>query len=210
MIASASNDWFDEQFSGQPLMAILRGFGADRSLELATIAWDLGIDIVEVPIQTAADLHALEATAALGRDRGKKVGAGTITKIVHVNQARAAGAAFTVSPGFDAAIIRESLDVGLPTLPGIATASEIQQALALGLDWVKAFPASALGAGWFTAMRGPFPQVKLVGTGGLHSTNASAFLDAGVRVVAVGSALEDADQLPLLARLSHPRNSSKL
>ncbi|MCU1556736.1 MAG: 2-keto-3-deoxy-phosphogluconate aldolase [Microbacteriaceae bacterium] len=200
MTATASNTWFDHHFAGQPLMAILRGFGTARSLELATTAWNLGIDIVEIPIQSPLDLEALAATAALGRERGKPVGAGTVILPAHVQEAGDAGAAFTVSPGLDPEIVRESLDAGLPTLPGVATASEIQRAVALGLDWVKAFPASALGPGWFSAMRGPFPGVKLVGTGGLHASNAGAFLEAGARVVAVGSALEDVAQLSLLAR----------
>jgi 2-keto-3-deoxy-6-phosphogluconate aldolase len=77
----------------------------------------------------------------------------------------------------------------------------VQRALGDGLTWLKAFPASLLGTGWFPAMRGPFPQAKFVATGGMGSGNAQAFLDAGVKVVAVGSALEDDAQLPALAQL---------
>jgi len=204
-----SNNWFDEHFCGQSMMAILRGFGPDKTLELAAAAWDLGIQVIEVPIQTENDLEALRLTVEAGRLRGRPVGAGTVVSGDHVRQAKLLGAAFTVSPGLDREVIDASIRAGMPTLPGVATASEIQQAVGCGLDWVKAFPARELGLGWFTAMRGPFPQLKLVATGGLDASNAQAFLDVGVRVVAVGSALEDPAQLCKLAELpvGHPTQS---
>lgn len=99
-------------------------------------------------------------------------------------------------------MVREAAAHGIPILPGVATASEIQLALRLGLTWVKAFPAAWLGPQWFTLMRGPFPQVDFVATGGLDADNARDFLSAGVRVIAVGSALEDEGQLDRLAGLA--------
>lgn len=196
-----SNDEFTDLFAHQPLMAIIRGMGETRSLAVARQAWSLGIDLVEIPIQTEEDLQALRIVAAAGEAEGKLVGAGTVVSLEHVAQAKACGAAFTVSPGLDLAVVQASTDAGMPTLPGVATASEVQQALGAGLTWVKAFPASLLGPGWFKAMAGPFPQAKFVATGGMDSANAGAFLAAGVNVIAVGSALEDPVQLPALAEL---------
>ncbi|MFH8252281.1 2-dehydro-3-deoxyphosphogluconate aldolase, partial [Microbacterium sp. B2969] len=86
-------------------------------------------------------------------------------------------------------------------LPGVATPTEVQLALSLGLTWLKAFPATWLGTSWFRHIRGPFPQATFVATGGIDASNAAEFLDAGVRVVAVGSALEDASQLDRIAAL---------
>jgi Entner-Doudoroff aldolase len=192
---------FDRILAGRPLMAIFRGLGTTRSLERARTAWDLGIDVVELPIQSDADVEALAAVVAAGREEGRLVGAGTVVSTRHVELAASAGAAFTVSPGFDAEVVRASAAAGIPPLPGVATASEVQAAMALGLTWLKAFPASLLGAGWFRAMAGPFPDARFVATGGMDATNAGAFLDAGVRTVAVGSALEDPAQLSALAAL---------
>ncbi len=192
---------FDRILAGRPLMAIFRGLGTTRSLERARTAWDLGIDVVELPIQSDADVEALAAVVAAGREEGRLVGAGTVVSTRHVELAASAGAAFTVSPGFDAEVVRASAAAGMPPLPGVATASEVQAAMALGLTWLKAFPASLLGAGWFRAMAGPFPDARFVATGGMDASNAGAFLDAGVRTVAVGSALEDPAQLPALAAL---------
>lgn len=195
------NSGFEELFGGSPLMAILRGMGAERSLAVSTTAWDLGIDVVELPIQTAEDLEALRVVAAAGRERGKIVGAGTVVSAENVAQAASAGAAFTVSPGLDLDVVRASHDAGLLSIPGVGTASEVQLAMKAGLTWLKAFPASVLGASWLTAMRGPFPQARFVATGGMSAANAGEYLRAGARVVAVGSALEDPAQLPQLAGL---------
>ena len=195
------NSSFDEIFGDVPLMAILRGMGVERSLAVATTAWDLGIETVEVPVQTPTDVEALRVVAEAAAARGLRVGAGTVVSPEHVRQAKNAGAAFTVSPGFDAEIVRASSEAGMPALPGVGTATELQLALKEGLTWVKAFPASLLGTGWFGAMRGPFPQAMFVATGGIDASTAPTFLKAGVRVVAVGSALEDPAQLPALAQI---------
>ncbi|MET4002798.1 2-dehydro-3-deoxyphosphogluconate aldolase/(4S)-4-hydroxy-2-oxoglutarate aldolase [Arthrobacter sp. UYCu511] len=195
------NDEFTALFQGQPFMAILRGMGVERSLALAAQAWDLGINLVEIPIQTEEDLRALTAVVAAGKERGKQVGAGTVVSLEHVAQAASAGAAFTVSPGLDLAVVQASTDAGMPSLPGVATASEVQQAFGAGLTWMKAFPASVLGVEWFKAMSGPFPQAKIVATGGMGTANAEQFLNAGASVIAVGAALADSAQLPELARI---------
>lgn len=195
------NAEFAELLGGAPVMAIFRGLGARRSLELAERAWCLGIDAVELPIQSDDDVEALRVVAAAARERGRVVGAGTVVTVEQAELAARAGAAFTVSPGFDEVVVRASAAAGLPPLPGVATATEVQRAAALGLSWLKAFPAASLGPGWFRAMRGPFPEVRFVATGGLDAGNAGDFLAAGVRSVAVGSALEDETQLPRLAEL---------
>lgn len=198
--------FFDRAFADAPLMAILRGMGRDRSLELATTAWDLGIRSVEVPLQTPADEDALRAVASAATERGLSVCAGTVVDPAQVPVAVAAGARYLVSPGLDPAVVTAAREHGIPILPGVATPSEVQRARALGLRWLKAFPATWLTPAWFRVIRGPFPDVRFVATGGLDADNAAVFLDAGVRVAAVGSALEDAAQLPRLAHLlSRPR-----
>jgi len=202
------NSGFEDMFGGSPLMAILRGMGVERSLAVSTSAWDLGIDVVELPIQTEEDLEALRVVAAAGKERGKTVGAGTVVSVQHVAQAASAGAVFTVSPGFDLEVVRASHEAGLLSMPGVATASEVQLAMKSGLTWLKAFPASVLGTQWLSAMHGPFPHARFVTTGGMNAANAGEFLAAGARVVAVGSALEDPAQLPQLAELLGSANRS--
>lgn len=204
------NEQFSEIFSAAPLMAILRGMGVERSLAVATTAWDLGIDVVELPIQTSDDIEALRVVARAAHERGKIVGAGTVVSVEHVRQAADAGARFTVCPGFDLEVVRASSATGMLPMPGVATASEVQLALKEGLTWLKVFPASVLGTEWIKAIQGPFPQARFVATGGMNAANAGEFLRAGVRVVAIGSALEDPSQLPKLAALLESAAPSEL
>jgi 2-dehydro-3-deoxyphosphogluconate aldolase/(4S)-4-hydroxy-2-oxoglutarate aldolase len=86
-------------------------------------------------------------------------------------------------------------------LPGVGSGTDIQQAVRLGCSMVKVFPAEALGASWIRAMRGPFPDIGMVATGGISSRNARSFLDSGADAIAVGAALEDPAELAALTEL---------
>ena len=157
--------------------------GRGRSLAVATRAWDLGITAVEVPVQSTADVEALRVVADAARERGLIVGAGTVVTVEQVRVAKDAGAAFTVSPGFDVEVVRGSHEAGLPALPGVATATEAQHALGEGLTWLKAFPAGVLGHGLVPgdARAVPTGAVRRDRWHGPRPTHA-AFLDAGARV----------------------------
>ncbi len=192
---------FDTWFADQHLMVILRGLTPERTVEACVKAWELGITQVEVPIEPDDARESLEAAIEAGVRVGRLVGAGTVTRIEQVRFAARAGASFTVAPGIDEEVVRACAEHGLPHLPGVATAGEIQRAHALGCDWVKAFPASVLGSDWVRAMLGPFPGLKVVATGGMHVDTVGAFLGAGARVVALGSSLQDPVQLNMLARM---------
>jgi 2-dehydro-3-deoxyphosphogluconate aldolase/(4S)-4-hydroxy-2-oxoglutarate aldolase len=201
-VHSHSTTFFDDLFATQPVMAILRGFDPAQTVALCERAWDSGIDVVEVPVQSEDALPSLHAAIAAGRDRGRPVGAGTIVTMGQARRVYEAGAVFTVAPGYDPQVAAECAALGLAHLPGVATSSEIGQALRAGYSWLKAFPASELGSGWIRAQLAPFPTVKFVATGGVDADNAGDFLAAGCRVVAVGSALQDPRQLDLLAGLT--------
>jgi len=139
-------------------------------------AWTLGVTMVEVPIRGEGDLALLAAAVVAGRAEHHVVGAGTVTSLELVRQVADLGAAFTVAPGLHERVAEASMSLGLDHLPGAATATEIQRALALGLRWQKAFPATVLGPGWFAAMRAPFPMARFVATGGITTANARSYL----------------------------------
>ncbi|SCD94283.1 MULTISPECIES: bifunctional 4-hydroxy-2-oxoglutarate aldolase/2-dehydro-3-deoxy-phosphogluconate aldolase [unclassified Streptomyces] len=193
--------FFDGCFATVPVMAILRGHPPERTVELAEKAWDLGVTQVEVPLQDPDALPSLRAAVAAGSRRGMGVGAGTVTTPERLHLARDAGAAFTVAPGYDEDVLDESLATGIPHLPGVSTPSEAGRARRRGLHWVKAFPASHLGPAWVRAVRAPFPDLRIVATGGVDAENAGSFLHAGARVVALGAALADPSQLDRVTAL---------
>ncbi|PWV47318.1 MULTISPECIES: bifunctional 4-hydroxy-2-oxoglutarate aldolase/2-dehydro-3-deoxy-phosphogluconate aldolase [Nocardiopsis] len=196
-----SDKGLDGLFADHSVLAILRGMPVRTTVELAERAWDLGVTAIEVPARDARGLEALHATVRAGAERGHPVGAGTVITPDQVRAVSEAGAAFTVAPGFDAEVMGLSEAAGMPHLPGVATPTDIQKVLRAGGHWVKAFPATSLGTDWFRAMAGPFPDVRIVATGGMDARNARQYLDAGARMVAVGSALTDPEQIPLLAAL---------
>ncbi len=202
---SFSDDWFASEFADTQVMVILRGLGASASLRLAERAWAAGVRSVEIPVQRPDNVSALANVVAAARERGLTVGAGTVVRVEQVEIAVRAGAAYAVSPGVDEDVIRACLDAGLPTLPGVATASDIQRCSRLDLRWLKAFPAAQLGPGWITAMHGPYPDAVFVATGAVTVDNGPDFLAAGARVIALGSALADPSQVDALSRLAPRR-----
>ncbi len=199
--STACEQYFTALFDGQAVMAILRGMDPATSVTTCEQAWQAGIRVAEVTIESAAAEPSLLAAVEAGNRLGRPVGAGTVTSRDRVEAALAAGAAFTVAPGFDDQVARASLQAGLPHLPGVATPTEIQHALDAGFRWLKIFPARQLGPGWIKAMLGPFPDVRLVATGGIGVGDAAEFLQAGARVVAIGGNLRQPGALEALACL---------
>ena len=154
--------------------------GAARELAVALQA--AGARAVEVTFRSDAAAGAIEVFA----DQGFVVGAGTVRSIEQADVAAAAGASFAVSPGLDREVVERCAELGLTPLPGVATASELTEALLLGISTVKLFPAEAIGGvALIRALAAPFPEARFVPTGGLDPENAPAYL-ALPQVTAVG------------------------
>jgi 2-dehydro-3-deoxyphosphogluconate aldolase / (4S)-4-hydroxy-2-oxoglutarate aldolase len=108
---------------------------------------------------------------------GFAAGVGTVRSLGDLEAAQAAGATFVVSPGLDEAVVTSAQASGLTVLPGVATATEVQHALRLGLHVVKYFPADQLGAlDGIRALRGPFPEIGFVPSGGVTAATAAEYL----------------------------------
>ncbi len=193
-----STDFFAEHLAERPLIGIFRGASPRRTVELCRVAWDEGVPLVEVPVQSPDALPSLEAAIEAAREVGGVVGAGTVTTVEQLHVVHEIGARFVVSPGLHEPVVTEALKLGIPCLPGVASATEIAKALAVGLGWLKAFPAAQLTPAWIAAQLAPFPQAKFIATGGVDATNARAFLAAGCRAVAVGAAIADPEELKAL------------
>jgi len=180
-------------------MGIFRSLPPEETVALCERAWSLGVTLVEVPVPDEEAVPSFLAAKRAAEGRGKHVGAGTITTVEQLHRVHELGARFTVAPGLSPEVARLSQQLKLPHLPGVATSSEIAGAIALGMNWVKAFPAAQLGPGWIKAQLGPFPGVNFVATGGVDAENAAEFLDAGCRGLAVGSAFSHDGAIEMLA-----------
>lgn len=143
-----------------------------------------GVRVLEVTLRTPVAVEAAQAMIAEVPDA--VVGIGTILNGDDLARARALGAKFGISPGATPELLKAAAASDLPFAPGIATASELMQALAAGFDLVKFFPAEqAGGIKALRALAGPFPHVRVCPTGGIGEANAAAWL-AEPNVVAVG------------------------
>lgn len=149
----------------------------DQAVPLARALVKGGLSVLEVTFRTEA---AAAAIAAIRRDVPEAVvGAGTLLTVDQLCAAKRAGAAFGVAPGFDPAIVDEAKSQMLPFCPGIATASELSQALTAGCRTVKFFPAEAAGGvkmikNLLGAFR--FTGVKFMPTGGVSAANLADYL----------------------------------
>jgi len=175
----------ESSLSRMPVIAILRGMPSDLD---TTFDWlvQAGVEAIEVTTNTP---HWSDVVSVAQQHPFAHVGVGTVLSPAHVQQAHESGATFTVSPGLDARVVEACRSAGLEHLPGVATASEVQSALALGLSAVKFFPAGAMGVDYLRALRAPFDDVRFVATGGVSVDNAEQWLGAGAFAVGIGSAL---------------------
>ena len=181
--------FFRAHLGATPVVAILRGLEPGRTADTARACWDMGIHLVEVPLQNDDSLHAFEAAAAYSDDDTRLLGAGTVRTPEDVAVAHRAGARFLVSPGTMTDTVQAATAAGLPILPGVWTPTEVEVARRLGCTVQKLFPAGVLGPGAIAALRGPYPDVAIVAVGGVAPQETAAYLTAGALGVGLGSAL---------------------
>ncbi|MDP2808705.1 MAG: bifunctional 4-hydroxy-2-oxoglutarate aldolase/2-dehydro-3-deoxy-phosphogluconate aldolase [Rhodocyclaceae bacterium] len=155
-----------------------------HAVPLARALCDGGLKLLEITLRTPAALPSIAAIAAALPE--VVVGAGTVRSASDAARASEAGARFAVSPGYTAALGNACVNLGLPCLPGVATASEVMAAFDDGYDVMKFFPAeTAGGLSMLNALAGPFPDVAFCPTGGINAKNALAYL-ARTNVLCVG------------------------
>lgn len=174
------------------IVAIMRGDYGLLVAEIGAVLSAAGVTAVEVTLNSPDAYGSIKQLAA--RFGAKMaVGAGTVLSADEVAQAADAGARFIVSPNRDLRVIEATKRLGLISLPGCFTPSEIVEALGSGADAAKLFPAHALGPEFVRAVRAPLGAIRLVPTGGVTPETARAYFAAGAWAVGVGSDLISAD-----------------
>jgi 2-dehydro-3-deoxyphosphogluconate aldolase/(4S)-4-hydroxy-2-oxoglutarate aldolase len=170
-----------------PIVAILRRPKVDpvRSIEQL---FQTGIRLIEITMDSSRAVEVLESLRSRVPTNAL-LGAGTVTDVARAEAALAAGAAFLVTPNLDFDVIRMAREQDTPVLPGAMTPTEIWNAAKVGAEFVKVFPASTLGPGYFRELRGPFTKLSLMASGGINVDNAHDFIASGVDAVGVGGAL---------------------
>ncbi|HJQ65736.1 MAG TPA: bifunctional 4-hydroxy-2-oxoglutarate aldolase/2-dehydro-3-deoxy-phosphogluconate aldolase [Gemmatimonadales bacterium] len=164
-------------------------------VEVVEALKNAGLPIAEITLTVPNAIEAIGAVAK--RFPGKVlVGAGTVTDAETARRAVAAGAQFIVTPCLVSEVIDAAHRAGVPVLPGALTPSEVFEAFRLGGDMVKVFPVGSVGgAAYLRALRGPFPDIPLVPTGGVTLDNLAELFQAGAAAIGVGTELISKDAL---------------
>ncbi|HBN54258.1 MAG TPA: 2-dehydro-3-deoxyphosphogluconate aldolase [Stenotrophomonas sp.] len=158
-----------------PVIPVFTPDGIDEAVQVAQALFRGGLPVIEVTLRTPTAMEAIKAMVEAVPDA--VVGAGTVLDARQLEQLKAIGGRFAVSPGATDRLYAAARATDLPFLPGVATSSELMRGLEQGLDTFKFFPAvQAGGAAMLAAWNGPFGDVRFCPTGGIGAQTAAQFL----------------------------------
>jgi 2-dehydro-3-deoxyphosphogluconate aldolase/(4S)-4-hydroxy-2-oxoglutarate aldolase len=173
------------ELARRQIIAVVRARSAERAVAAGRALAAGGVTLLEVTFTVP------DAAAAIGRlaeDRELVVGAGTVLTAGQARDAVDAGARFLVSPHLDPELLDAAAQLGVPALPGVFTATEVAAA-SRRCSVMKLFPAALGGPALLRALRGPFPELAVVPTGGVELGNLAEWFDAGAIAVGAGADL---------------------
>ena len=173
------------------LIPVVRAESSDIAMRAIDAIKEGGISVLEITMTVPGAIRVIEEVARrFGEDA--IVGAGTVLDAETARACILAGAQFIVSPALDLDTISCCRRYSIPVMPGAMTPSEVVTAWKAGADFVKVFPANAVGgASYIKALKAPLPQIELVPTGGVSLKTAADFIKAGAAALGVGADLVD-------------------
>lgn len=183
-----------QAIEAEKVIAIVRGVSPDQCMRVADALYAGGIRLMEVTFDQknpASFRTTADAIAAIGKayEGRMLVGAGTVTTTELVELTAEAGGKYVISPDVNVDVIRRTRELGMVSLPGAMTPTEVMTAHRAGADFVKLFPAGNLGTAYVKAVRAPISHVKLLAVGGINEDNVADFLRAGMVGAGVGGNL---------------------
>lgn len=172
---------FRAALTAAPVIAVVRAPSIPDAPALCEALAAGGIVWTELTFSTPNVVSHLKAAA------GHRIGAGTVLTAEQARAAIDAGVEFLVTPGLRPEVATVAHEAGIPVVLGALTPTEVAAALDLGTAAVKIFPARAFGPGYFKDLRGPYPGIPLVASGGVNAGNAAEFLAQGALAVCAGT-----------------------
>jgi 2-dehydro-3-deoxyphosphogluconate aldolase/(4S)-4-hydroxy-2-oxoglutarate aldolase len=179
-----------EQIEKIGIIPAVRLSSAEDALFAAEAITSGGIPILEITMTVPGAINVIYELAR--KHTNMVVGAGTVFDVDVAHRCLDAGAAFLTSPGLDLEVVKYGLKRDVVVFPGALTPTEVTMAWKAGADFVKIFPAAqAGGAGYIKALKGPFPDVPLIASGGVNQQTIEKFISAGSVAVGIGRHLID-------------------
>jgi len=177
------------------IVPVVRAGSSQHALDAVEAIEAGGIPIVEITMTVPNAISTIRQVAARCGDR-VLVGAGTVCNAHQARECLDAGAQFLVSPGLSVPVLEVGRALGVLAIPGALTPTEVMAAADAGAKAIKIFPCGSVGgAKYIKALRGPFPDLHFIPTGGVNPANAADFFAAGAFAVGMGSDLVDAAAL---------------
>ena len=174
------------------LIPVLRASSPELGHALVDAMMAGGVTVIEVTMTVPGAIGLLRELKQKHGD-ALLLGSGTVTDAAQAQATIEVGAEFVVSPSLHPEVIAKTKAMGKVSVPGALTPTEVITAWRAGADYVKVFPCSAMGgASYLKALRAPFPDVKLIPTGGVTLETAAEYLKAGARALGVGGDLVNA------------------
>ncbi|GAA2999164.1 bifunctional 4-hydroxy-2-oxoglutarate aldolase/2-dehydro-3-deoxy-phosphogluconate aldolase [Microbacterium aurantiacum] len=169
------------------IVAVLRASTASAYLPVVRALATAGVTSIELTLTTPGTIDTLPALAAAAPEA--EIGIGTVLTRADAEAAADAGARFLVTPALRPAVVATAAERGVPILTGAFSPTEVHQAWELGSSAVKIFPASTVGTDYVTHLRGPFPDLVAVPSGGLALADIGGWIRAGSAAVSLGGPL---------------------
>lgn len=187
-MTTASRPSLPERTAAARLIVVIRGERAEQYGPVLETLAGAGIRSVELTLSTPGTLDELPALREAFGDR-MDIGIGTVTDPADLRTAAERGAHYIVTPITRTDLLEAAQEAGIPLVPGGLTPSELHAGWAAGAAAVKVFPASVVGPGYVKDLRGPFPGIRVIPSGGVDLEAAAAWLQAGAEAVSVGGPL---------------------
>ncbi len=185
-----------QKLAEKKIVGIVRTDSADSVIWTSNLLIEAGFNLIEIPFTVPDAVDVIETLSE--QHPHAIIGAGTVLDLDTCYQALSAGAEFIVSPALIKAAIQFGIDEDILVLPGCMTPTEMHTAMSLGAAGVKFFPAQcAGGADFISAIKGPFPHIPIIPTGGIQLEHVPGYLKAGAVAVGIGAPLIPK---PLVAR----------
>ncbi len=177
-----------EQLRTLGVIAVIRGPSPELTVKMVGALVAGGVKGIEITYSTP---NAAEVVRQLNADFGQDIvlGMGTLTEPAQVDEALNAGACFLVSPICEPTLGKSMIASGVPVMIGAYTPTEVYQTYKMGSDVVKIFPGSSGGPSYMKALKGPFPHIPMMPTGGVSAANVGEWFAAGAFAVGAGSEL---------------------
>ncbi len=181
-----------EAVEKEKIVVIIRGVEKERLIPLASAMYDGGIRLLEITYDATGKISDKETANSIKtlseKFEGKMlIGAGTVLNPSQVELTEAVGGKFIISPDTDKSVIEKTKSLGLVSMPGALTPTEIANAHKFGADFVKLFPISSLGTDYVKAVKAPLSHIKLLAVGGINEKNINDYAKAGVCGFGIGS-----------------------